>query len=295
MNMKRWLLVAAVMTVPGLTFGQSQATEMRVTGERGNGRAKPYDKAEVVGQVATNSTVMVIRTDGQWAQIRSPSNISLWVYRDFVTNGLVTAPKLKVRAGPSFLYSDVGVMEKGDKVEVRAERGEWLEIAPPASCALWMSRNYVAPTASTPAPPPSSASPAAPPPSPMEKEPFAAVTPPPVPPPVQTTTPAVAVSKPLPQPPPEDLKKQGLVPLDGQGKTVQLEGELRPAGFLFGPPARYRLVDRQGGVYRTICYVKGNNKQLSGFVGRPLLISGRQYWLQGTREPVVVPDVITPK
>jgi hypothetical protein len=95
--------------------------------------------------------------------------------------------------------------------------------------------------------------------------------------------------------PPEDLVAKGLIPLEGQGKRVQMEGIVQPAGYLLGPPTKYRLVEKQAEGYRTLCHLKGNNAQLASFAGRRLLVSGREYWIRGLREPVLVPEQITPK
>jgi len=108
------------------------------------------------------------------------------------------------------------------------------------------------------------------------------------------TVPSQPAVPPASSPPsvPEDLK---LIPLEGQGKMVQREGVLRLAGFVFGRPSRYRLVRQEGNRIETLCYVRGNNAQLSTFTGRRLLVRGREYWVQGVRDPVVIPEQIIPR
>jgi hypothetical protein len=44
-----------------------------------------------------------------------------------------------------------------------------------------------------------------------------------------------------------------------------------------------------------ICYVRGNNVQMNSLLGRRLLIRGREYWVQGAKYPVVIPDEIIPR
>ncbi|MBU1692942.1 MAG: hypothetical protein KKC51_03150, partial [Verrucomicrobia bacterium] len=86
-----------------------------------------------------------------------------------------------------------------------------------------------------------------------------------------------------------------LIPFDGQGRAVQLDGVLKYAGHLLSRPARFRLVSSEGNQLETLCYVHGNDSQLSTFLGRRLLIRGREYWVRGVQYPVVVPDQIIPR
>ncbi len=97
-----------------------------------------------------------------------------------------------------------------------------------------------------------------------------------------------------PSPPPA-LQRMGLVPLRGQGETAVYEGVLTRGSFLLIRPSRFRIVERGRGRVVTLCYVMGNESQLNGLVGRKLSIHGREYWLQGTRHPVLVAERIVPE
>ena len=45
-----------------------------------------------------------------------------------------------------------------------------------------------------------------------------------------------------------------------------------------------------------ICYVRGNDDQLRELLNNPMVIHGRQYWVQETKYPVVIPDkIVLPK
>ena len=77
--------------------------------------------------------------------------------------------------------------------------------------------------------------------------------------------------------------------LPNQGKTVQVEGELRNAPFMAGSPSRYRLQARdENGVLEMICHVHGHADQLRPFVGKTIAIRGREYWVEDSDMPVVV-------
>jgi hypothetical protein len=94
------------------------------------------------------------------------------------------------------------------------------------------------------------------------------------------------------RPPPPGL---ALIPFEGQGRSVQQDGVLKYTGHLLNRPARFRLVKSEGHQLETLCYVYGNDTQLNTFLGRRLLIRGREYWVRGVQVPVVVPDQIIPR
>lgn len=280
-----WWAVAWLATA-GLALAQ---TEIKVNTDRVNLRAKASLEAEAVGQVAAGDRLEARTLNADWAEVVPPDSIDLWVHREFIKDRTVTVKKLYVRAGPGINYTVVGTLEQGATITPRGEFGEWIRIQPPSGVSLWISRQYVdlvTPEKKEP-PPPDLTSPA-----------VAAEPPPAAPPPVVVMTPpARPVPIETPQeklvPPPRDLV---LVPLQGQGRSVEREGELRLSGFSFGRlPSRFRLVRFQGGQLQPVCYVRGNDNQLRTLLGRRMLIRGREYWVQNSRYPVIVPEQIVPR
>ena len=300
-----------------LLSGSAAAEKVRVAGQRVNLRARADIKAEVVGQVEDGEVLEVRATRDDWLEVVPPENMDLWVHKDFVQGGVTIANKLQVRAGPGINYSVVGTLDKGQAVAPRGDFGEWLKIAPPPGASLWVARSYVEPlsaakpkplppaaptvaaapkpAAETPAPAPRPASPppSAPGPMPFPRPPTPSAGPPA---PIAVTTQRVVsvqtVKPPEPAPPPPGLN---LIPLEGQGRTVQREGILKYSGHLLNRPSRYRLVSPAGAQIETLCYVHGNEAQMREFLGRHLLIRGREYWVRGVRIAVLVPDQIIPR
>ncbi len=259
-----------------------EPTRVTVKGDRVNLRARPRPDSEVVGQVNDGEVLVALRTEGDWVEVECPTRVDVWVHREFIRDGQVLAPNLQVRAGPGINYNRVGVLNKGDSVQVRGDFGEWLKIEPPPGTKLWVSRPLVQfPAAPKPAPE------VAKPTSPKTEE---KATPPPKPAP---RPPTVASSRPVtpppPRPPPPEFR---LAPVAGQGRVVQREGYIQPVGYLFGRPSRYLLAAEKGVRMETVCYLWGNDQQLEGFRGRRLVIEGREYWLQGLRQPMLVVDRI---
>ena len=83
--------------------------------------------------------------------------------------------------------------------------------------------------------------------------------------------------------------------LPNQGKSVQVEGELRNAPFMAGSPSRYRLQARdEDGALEMVCHVHGDSEILRDYVGKGVSIRGREYWVEESDMPVVVVGQIAP-
>jgi len=272
-----------------------EAMEARVKASKVNLRARPAMSSEVVTQAELDERLRVVSERENWIEVAAPDRSEAWVHGDFVRDGASTTDDLNVRAGAGINYSVIGMFARGQPVAVRGQFGDWLKVAP-STCTVWINRNMVdlvvpqklaesapapvleilspAPALLPPAaaaPQPADASPAPPPPAPAA----ASAEPPPV----------IQPSLDLMAPAPPDLK---LVPLEGQGRVVQREGELKQAPFVFGRPSKFRLCRREGTQFATICYVRGNTGQLTSLLHERLIIRGREYWVQGMKHPVVV-------
>ncbi|MCK5849365.1 MAG: SH3 domain-containing protein, partial [Kiritimatiellae bacterium] len=185
-------------------------------------------------------------------------------------------------------------LKEGDRVTVKGRSGDWLKIAPPSGCVLYISRKYVENVLSPRKKPPVKRVKAARSPKVVDRKP---------PKPVirllrqqtYTDTPSVVSRPPAPPAPKYDdvFHREMLSVSCTQGKKVIYDGLLRKSGPIPGCPGQYRLAARDSkGRALTRCYVKGNSAQLASFLGRRLRIEGTEYWLHGIRLSVVVPERI---
>lgn len=261
-------------------------TKITVEADRVNLRARPLVESEVVGQVNYGETLFARTFQEMWVEIRPPDNIDLWVHRDFIEFDEVIVKTLNIRSGPGINYNVVGRFQREDRVNVRGEFGDWLKIAPPETASLWVSRDYVEVMA-LPARIKRAFNPREP---KLRERPSREIKPTPIA-HRKTVTPVPAARTVPAPPPPSDLK---LIPLDGQGQRVEYTGVLAKAGYLFGRLSRYRLVHLRGNVTKTLCYVRGNEDRLKELLGKEVRISGREYWAQGNKSPVVMVEEIGP-
>jgi SH3-like domain-containing protein len=279
-KMSRNLSLAGILcriTCLALLSATAQAaTEVRVIGQRVNLRAKPDLQSEVSGQVNRGDRLTVKSMSGEWVEIVPPDSVKFWVHKDFIVENHVVPPRLNVRAGPGVNYSVVAVLPRDTPVKPLSSFGDWISIEAAEDASLWVSRELVEVIrVEPPRPPPA-------PPEPPTPQPVVETLPRPLP-PTPSPPPAPAAKA------PEDLN---LIPLEGQGAHVERTGTLRLAGFVLGRPSRFRLTRTQGHTYETLCYVRGNDNQLQSLVGRPVTIKGHEYWVQGVRHPILVPQQI---
>lgn len=287
-----WLVgaVGLAWAEPSAVSASPLLTPVVVKSARVNLRAKPAADAEPVGKVAEGAVLQAKSFRDDWVEVVPPESVELWVHRDFVKDQTVTAEKLAIRTGRSINHSVVGSMARGEKLTVLNEVQDWLRIAPTPAASAWVSRKLVEVQL------PGVAE------KPVVAEPVAKPLPPPPVPSALVTNVAPAVAAPAVAAPvvaaavfiPDDIKS-ALVPLEGQGRAVQLEGVLRVVGFGFRQPSRFRLVRLNGRSIETLCYVRGNSDQLNGLLDQPLRIQGRQYFVSGADYPVLVPERISPR
>jgi SH3-like domain-containing protein len=291
-------LILALGLATALIAGAQESDELqaRIKSDRVNLRAKPDGASEVVAQATLDERLRVRAVEPDWVQVSPPERVDLWVHKDFVKDGLSVGEKVNVRAGAGINFSVVGNYTRGERVEVRGQFGEWLKVAP-SNAALWVSRALVdllyparlvepAPAPLVDAPMPAHPLPA----GPMQEaggEPdLGPVSP----------APAIGQSILAPSADPASPDKRmaeaprdlNLVPLEGQGRLVQYEGELKLAPFMFGRPSKFRITRRTANQIHTVCFVRGNSQQLESLLNQRLLVRGREYWVQGVRQPVLV-------
>ena len=300
-----WLAAAA---------GLPAQTPVRVTAERVNLRAKAQATADVVTQANYDDRLVAREIGEEWVEVEAPASADLWVMKSFVRTpeNTIGANRVNVRAGPGINYNIVATLGLGDPVVPRGEElQEWLKIAPPQGAHLWISRGYVEILNGEAAPAAVAAALAAPEDAAgddedagkkkasrkrkakEEKPPATAAPGSTEPLPTPIVAPSVprreAAGREIPLPAPANLK---LIPLEGQGRYTEVEGELRAAPLINEAPARYRVVRWQDNRWQILCHVYGEAAKFRSLQDRRVRVKGREYWIQGAAAPVLVPDQI---
>ncbi|NQS99863.1 MAG: SH3 domain-containing protein [Candidatus Omnitrophica bacterium] len=135
-----WLLLVSLGPAAA---GQFQPVEARVTTGNVNIRAGQGLNFEQLGKLTKSDSVVVLGQEHDWYKIQLPRQARCYAHKDFVDSGIVTAEKLRVRAGRGTNFNILGVLKKGERVEVLEERDPWLRIVPPKSCVGWVRKEYL--------------------------------------------------------------------------------------------------------------------------------------------------------
>ncbi|MBL7084750.1 MAG: SH3 domain-containing protein [Candidatus Omnitrophica bacterium] len=114
-----------------------------VSADKVNVRAGYGLNFEVLAQLIKTDEVVVIGQEYGWYKIKLPEEARCFVHKDYVDAQLVTADKLRVRAGRNLNSNVLGTLKAGERVIVLEKDGDWLRIAPPQGCGGWIKKDYL--------------------------------------------------------------------------------------------------------------------------------------------------------
>lgn len=280
------------------TFSQAQTGIVKV--DKLNIRAQAKGNAETITQLTKGDRLTIIekktvagdKKSITWLKVGLPDKATVWIKSEFVKDGAVNAEKVNVRAGAGVNFSIVGLVHRGDKVQVIRSLAEWSEIRPTASCFGWVSSEYVdiAPELQA-APPAETIQPATP-------SPASAVTPAP------TTTGVVVIkdqpvaagtplkSSPAPAEPPAaaSVTTAATVPAEAAGPStaVTREGVLHTcANYLLKRPGTHALWQEGVGKPYIIAYLNSSTVNLDQYDGRRVQVIGQETTFINWKSPVI--------
>lgn len=147
---------AGVSSIPAAEEAAPQfPAEATVTADYVHVRGRPSIYSEVLGQVNTGDTVVVLQQITRenpikdepvhWSRIRMPVETPVWVsgrYVDEETN-TVLPEALNMRAGPSQNFGIVGQLKQGAILNVLSKTNDWLEIKAPEHAYAYMASKFL--------------------------------------------------------------------------------------------------------------------------------------------------------
>ncbi len=276
------LSVAAAAVLIQAAAAEDPACRVRVIEGRAAVFASTNALREAVAWQPSGSDLAVRGelTDAPWVCVEPPENVSVWVYRELVKDGVVLADKSRVRSGAGLSFRPVGSLNKGERVEVRGSYGDWLRIKPPPDVRFWMLRDQVEPLAAMP---PEDVEP-----SPADESMALAVTNAPV----AVASNLTVVAAPPAETPvaaPPELRGFALDNTAEQGARVVLSGIL-DWGTVGAVTAPFCLVARQAdGDTAPVCHLMAPALTYGPHIGASVVVEGTRWRVKGSSLPVVVP------
>lgn len=281
-------VIFSLVAASAVSAGEAEPCRVRVI----EGRAAVFATTNAVREAVvwlpagTECDVRGELTEAPWVCVEPPENVSVWIYRELVRDGLVRANKSRLRSGAGLNFRPVGSLNKGDRVEVRGTYGDWLRIRPPREVDFWILRDQVEPLAAM---------------SPESVETNLAVT---ATVNIVTNEPAAAltnavsviepepvvIEKPLRVPP--ELRGFVLDHAPDQGSNVVMRG-LLDWGSVGTVSAPFCLVAQQAnGDSAPVCHVMASALVYSPFLGSIVVVEGTRWRVKGSELPVVIPTLV---
>ncbi len=129
--------------------------EGEVLNERVNIRTRPSVASEVIQQLHTGDTVLILDRINlneprpgepkEWFRIQIPDETELWISSQYLDDesSTISASRLNVRAGPGQNFSVVGRIGRGTKVEARRASAGWTAIKPLRETVAYVAAEFV--------------------------------------------------------------------------------------------------------------------------------------------------------
>lgn len=113
-----------------------------------NVRAGDNINFEILCKLKKGDAVKIIDKRYSWFEIMLPEKAHLYIKNDFVDilqegQGVVTADRVNLRAGPATKYSILGQVSEEEMLKVISEKDGWYEIEPPANTAGWIHSSQI--------------------------------------------------------------------------------------------------------------------------------------------------------
>lgn len=139
------IAACCALCLSGQAAGQDERFpyEGEVNGDRVNVRAGSSLNYEEICKLNEGDRVAVRGEQGGWLKILPPPPVRVWIWGEYVRDGVVVKDAVNVRARPGNRSSILCQVDKGDTVRAVDQQGEWLGISPPSECYVWVSEKYV--------------------------------------------------------------------------------------------------------------------------------------------------------
>ena len=145
--------LAVTGVVPAVDQVQAAEPEVQggmIVGEQVDVYATEGSLLPVLGTLAADTPVKILRVNGDWTRILIRGGIDVWVFDQFITENdagaRIQGAGVRARSVPSTEQGStvVGYFKNGDPVTVQSTQGSWkLVTPPPTSLAVWVMSEHV--------------------------------------------------------------------------------------------------------------------------------------------------------
>lgn len=142
--MKKTLLYTILVFV--LSIGTASAERLSVAVDKANVRSGPGKKYEVLWSVGKYFPVDIVKTSGDWRQVRDYEGDVGWIHHSLLketSSVIVKGSLVNVREGPGTDAKVLFQAESGVSFKVEEKKDEWLRVKHVDGDAGWIHESLV--------------------------------------------------------------------------------------------------------------------------------------------------------
>ncbi|MDZ7330997.1 MAG: SH3 domain-containing protein [candidate division KSB1 bacterium] len=107
----------------------------------------PSPNAPVLMTANPGTELIQLRSEGNYYQVRLPGGSTGWVRQSDVTpvreRNLIVKERAAIKHGPSINYETAATVEKGTRLTVLSQRGDWYQVRTPQGKTGWIYKDFI--------------------------------------------------------------------------------------------------------------------------------------------------------
>src|ERR1043165_5229071 len=122
----------------------------RVSGDSVNIRVGPNTSNQPVTTLRSGEFIRAKAVQNHWLEMEWPRNVPAWVLKDNIQvsaadakSGTVRSVRARIMSQGMSTAPEVAVLERGAKIAIVAEKGDWLQVQAPQAARAYISAKYV--------------------------------------------------------------------------------------------------------------------------------------------------------
>jgi hypothetical protein len=254
------LLFLSSLSAQSIHPTKQRPIKATVTSSQLNIRVNPNITSTILSQVFRNHTLKVVAIKNKWAQVEVPRCAQVWVQTKDLKNGIVQKNDTPIYAGPAIQYAQIGELAKGETVKKILGSEQWWQITTARKMYAWVSTEYLEfPTKKA-----------------EKVEPINKI-------PGVTNDIKEGVDALLEKH--KDIPQKQVVSKSAQNNLTGIVTSLKkPIAEL----ATHALMIQIGNEYHTTCYLRSDIIKLERWVGKAVVINGKNELVLGWQRPIIV-------
>ncbi len=107
----------------------------------------PNPNSPVIMTASPGTELVQLKSEGNYYQVRLPGGSTGWVRQRDVTpvreRNLIVKERAAIKHGPSIYYETAETVEKGTRLTVLAQRGDWYQVRTPQGKTGWIYKDFI--------------------------------------------------------------------------------------------------------------------------------------------------------